>query len=69
MLKDYLLQKKVLFTEKIVDQDEVAREEMIKSSGGFLGVPFTVIIKDDGTLETVIGFDRGKIDQVLGIPQ
>jgi hypothetical protein len=40
---------------------------MAASSGGFLGVPFISITKDDGTKETVVGFDKGKIDSILGI--
>ena len=67
MLKDYLVTKNILFTEKLVDQDESARNEMMVESGGFLGVPFSVITKDDGTKETVIGFDKGKLDQVLQV--
>lgn len=69
MLKDYLTSKTISFTEKLVDMDEVAQKEMAGVSGGFLGVPFTMIIKDDGTKETVLGFDRGKIDSILGIAQ
>lgn len=65
MLKAYLTEKKVTFTEKMVDTDDVAKEEMIKESGGFLGVPFSVVVKDDGTKENVIGFDKGKLDQLL----
>ena len=67
MLKDYLSSKSIGFTEKLVDTDEVAQKEMGEVSGGFLGVPFTSIIKDDGTRENVLGFDRGKINSVLGI--
>jgi hypothetical protein len=40
---------------------------MLASSGGFLGVPFTVIQKDDGSRENVIGFDKGKLEQILPI--
>ena len=65
MLKDYLNQKQVTFEEKLVDQDEKVREEMGDASGGFLGVPFIVITKDDGTKENVIGFDKGRLDQIL----
>lgn len=65
MLKDYLNQKQVSFEEKLVDQDEKAKEEMGVASGGFLGTPFIVITKDDGTKEKVIGFDKGKLDQIL----
>jgi glutaredoxin len=67
MLKDYLSQKNVSFTEKLVDQDEPAREEMMSFSGGFLGVPFTLIQKDDGAKETIVGFDKGKVDSILGL--
>lgn len=66
MLKKYLDEKGVEYTEKLVDQDDAAREEMTGVSGGFLGVPYTVIDKD-GKKDTVIGFDKGKINQILGI--
>lgn len=69
MLKDYLKEKSITFTEKLVDQDDAAREEMTTVSGGFLGVPFSVITKDDGSKETVLGFDKGKLNQVVGISQ
>jgi glutaredoxin len=67
MLKDYLKEKSLSFTEKLVDLDEMAKTEMAASSGGFLGVPFILIVKDDGTKETVVGFDKGKINTILGI--
>lgn len=65
MLKDYLTSKNISFVEKLVDQDETAKTEMASVSGGFLGVPFTVITKDDGTKETVVGFDKGKLEQII----
>lgn len=67
MLKDYLGAHSITFTEKMVDTDEAARGEMMAVSGGFLGVPYTVITKDDGVKEGVIGFDKGKINKTLGI--
>jgi glutaredoxin len=67
MLKDYLDEKNVSYEEKMVDQDEVAKEEMMKDSGGFLGVPFTVITKEDGSKETVVGFDKNRINGILGL--
>lgn len=66
MAKDYLNQKGVTFEEKLVDQDEVARQEMASLSGGFLGVPFMVVEKEDGHKETILGFDKGKLDLLLG---
>lgn len=67
MLKNYLKEKNISYTEKLVDQDDTAKEEMLADSGGFMGVPFTVITKDDGIKETVVGFDQGKLNQVLGV--
>lgn len=67
LLKDYLSGKQIAFREKLIDQDEAARVEMEAVSGGFLGVPFTVIVKDDGTRQTVTGFDRGKFEAILGV--
>lgn len=67
MLKDYLEKINVEFNEKLVDSDDSAKEEMMKSSGGFLGVPFVVVEKDGGVKETIIGFDKGKIDNIFGV--
>jgi glutaredoxin 3 len=67
MLKDYLSEKGVSYTEKMVDQDEEAQSKMMEDSGGFLGVPFTVIVKDDGMKTTIVGFDKGRVDETLGI--
>lgn len=66
MLKDYLTQKGISYVEKLVDQDDLAREEMAQVSGGFLGVPFTLVVKDDGTKEAIVGFDKNRVDEVLG---
>ena len=51
----------VLCEEKDVAKDEEAREHMIRRSGQ-LGVP-VIEIGD----EIVIGFDRAKLSQLLGI--
>ena len=67
MLKDYLSVRNFTFTEKFIDADDVAQKEMLEVSGGFLGVPFVSIVKDDGSVGTVLGFDRGKINSILGI--
>jgi hypothetical protein len=67
MLKDFLNAKNLSFTEKLVDMDETAKVEMSAISGGFLGVPLTVITLENGTKETVIGFDQGRLNSVLGI--
>ena len=65
MLKSYLDQHKIAYNEKHADQDPKIAQELYDKSGQ-LGVPFTIIEKD-GKEEAVLGFDRKKIDQVLGI--
>ena len=65
-LKEYLDSKSVKYAEKLVDQDDAARDEMLAVSGGFQGVPFTVVEKD-GKKETIMGFDQGKVDSILGL--
>lgn len=66
MLKSYLQSKNIAYEEKHVDQDQKLAQELYEESGQ-LGVPFTIIEKEDGTVEKVLGFDRNKIDSVLGI--
>lgn len=67
MLKDYLSEREIAYVEKLVDQDDAARDEMMAASNGFLGVPFSVVVKDDGAKETIIGFDKGRVNEVLGV--
>jgi hypothetical protein len=67
MLKTFLGEHNFEFTEKLVDQDDVARAEMADVSGGFMGVPFTSIKTDDGKMETIVGFDKGKLSEILGL--
>lgn len=66
MLKSYLDEKDISYTEKLVDQDDAAREEMTAISGGFLGVPYTVI-DTDGNLDKVVGFDKGRLKDILNL--
>ena len=64
-LKEYFHTKGLVFTEKLIDQNDLAKRELSSYNQGYMGIPFTVIQKDDKTLETVVGFDQGKIDQIL----
>lgn len=65
MLISYLKERGLSFSEKKVDQDKSAEVEMAQASGGFLGVPFTVIEKE-GNRQTIVGFDKNKLDMILG---
>jgi len=66
MLKGYLDDKKVAYTVKAADEDQAIAKELYEKSGQ-LGVPFTVVEKEDGSEEGILGFDRARIDSVLGI--
>ena len=66
MLKSYLSSKKISYEEKLADLDQNLARELYEKSGQ-LGVPFTIIEKEDGTEEKILGFDRPKIDQALGL--
>lgn len=66
MEKEYLESKDIPYENIFVDQVPSAAEEMVKISGQ-MGVPFTVITKDDNSQVTVLGFDKDKINEALGI--
>ncbi|MDP3764119.1 MAG: glutaredoxin domain-containing protein [bacterium] len=59
--KEFLREHNIEFQDLDVFSDAKAREEMIQKTGQ-LGVPVTDI---DGKI--IIGFDRAKISQLLGL--
>ena len=66
MLKSYLQSKDIAYDEKLADLDQKYAQELYDQSGQ-LGVPFSIIEKEDGSVEGVLGFDRPKIDAALGL--
>lgn len=66
MQKNYFAEKKVQYSEILVDENPEEAVKMIEISGQ-MGVPFTVIDKDDGTRVTILGFDKARIDEALGL--
>ena len=67
MLKEWLTEKKISFDNKFVDEDQVAMEEMMKVSDGHMGVPFSIVTKDDGSKVKIAGFDKPKFESALGV--
>lgn len=61
MVKDYLKEKGVAFTDFNVAEDEAKSKEMVEKSGQ-MGVP---VVDIDGQI--VIGFNREEIDKLLGL--
>ncbi len=66
MEKAYLDTKGIKYENVFVDDDEEAAKRMIAESGQ-MGVPFTEITKDDGTVVKILGFDQPKINEALRI--
>lgn len=63
ILKQFLNDKKIEFEDINVGENEEARKEMIEKTGQ-MGVP---VIEIDN--EIVIGFDKIKISELLGIKE
>lgn len=66
MLKRWLDDKKVEYTEYMVDQNPIAAQQMINLSGQ-MGVPFTTIETEDGKMQGVLGYDVPTFKRVLNI--
>lgn len=66
MQMEYLKSKNVDYEEILVDENPEAAQKMIDMSGQ-LGVPFTVISKDDGSEEKILGFDKKRLEEVLDL--
>lgn len=66
MEKEYFDSKGVKYENVFVDNDSKAAEKMIEESGQ-MGVPFTEVTKDDGTVTKILGFDKEKLNEVIGI--
>ena len=66
MEKAYLDEKGIKFELIMVDSDQKAAEEMVQKTGQ-MGVPVTGIKYEDGEEEFIVGFDKNKLNQILGI--
>lgn len=66
MEKQYLDSKGVTYESVFVDEDENEAKKMMEESHQ-LGVPLTVITKDDGSKVEILGFDKNRINEALGI--
>lgn len=66
MLKSYLQSKNIPYNEKLADSDPRLAQELYDQSGQ-LGVPFSIVETGDGKQEKILGFDRPKFDQILGL--
>ena len=66
MEKSYLEEKGIQYENIFVDQQPDEAKRLIEESGQ-MGVPFTEIQKDDGSEVKILGFDKNKLNEALGI--
>ena len=64
MLKRWLDEKEVKYTQYYVDQDQKAAETMVQISGQ-MGVPFSIVEQENGKVEKILGFDRAKFESLM----
>ncbi len=66
-LTNWLDKVGVSYTKKITDTDSSVMAEFMTVNDGMIGVPFTVITADDGTVTKISGFDQSKFKQILSL--
>lgn len=64
MLKSWLKDKNIDFTDYSVDINPIAAQHMVNLSGQ-MGVPFSTIEHEDGKIDKILGFDRQRFEAVL----
>ena len=64
--KRFLTDKGVEFKDVDVESDEAAAKEMVEHSGQ-MGVPYTIITKDNGETVGILGFDQPRLTAELGL--
>ena len=64
MVKKWLSSKGFAYDEVVLDKDPARQQEMIEKSGQ-MAVPVTLIEKDDGMEEVVVGFNPGQLAGIL----
>ncbi len=64
MLKRWLDSKQIEYQEYLVDRNPYAAQVMVQQSGQ-MGVPFSTVEHDDGTVDKILGFDREKFNLAL----
>lgn len=64
MLKRWLDDKKIEYTNYMVDINPIAAQAMMQQSGQ-RGVPFSTIEHDDGSVDKILGFDRAQFEVSL----
>lgn len=64
-LTAWLDKQGVSYAKKITDEDPLVMAEFMEVNEGMVGVPFTVVTQDDGTVTKISGFDIAKFKQAI----
>lgn len=67
LVTSWLDKQQIAYTKHDTDEDPAAMAEFMSVNDGSIGVPFTVITADDGTLTKILGFDQPRFKQALGL--
>lgn len=66
-LMQWFDKQNISYTHKVADIEPNGMAELLAASDGSIGVPFTVITKDDGTVTKIAGYDIKEFKAVLAI--
>jgi len=66
MEASWLDSQKIKYEYTLVYLNPTAGEEMVRKTGQ-MGVPVTEIVYDDGEEEYIVGFDKERLSEILGI--
>jgi glutaredoxin len=66
MEASWLDSQKIKYEYTLVDLNPYAGEEMVRKTGQ-MGVPMTEIVYDNGKEEYIVGFDKERLSEILGI--
>jgi glutaredoxin len=63
----WLNQNGYQYTKKMIDDTHHTMEEFLLVSDGFIGVPFTVLVDEQGHQTKIPGYDRKAFKRALGL--
>lgn len=67
LVTGWLDKQGITYEKKNTDEDPDAMTEFMSVNDGQIGVPFSVITSDSGKQSKILGFDRAKFEQALGV--
>jgi len=66
-LEGWLDKQGISYAKKITDTDPAVMEEFMAVNDGMIGVPFTIIKKEDGSVTKLSGFSPAEFKTTLGL--